>query len=572
MRSTLRGARVTVVGAIMLAASLGVGGGAVLFADPSAESSAERDGGQTAAHKSKSTGKGAKKAVREIKSDLSQATDIPPERPYLLAADLFRRAFNGAITLTQPSYPVARREEGYALASRCLHPSLFSEVGMAIDTYFKLFPNGKHRNEVMVNKALLDYAEGRLEDGRAAIAAVAASSRGKERGHLLALQLDGLLSSGHFRLAGSLLDEILADKSGIDRKSVARFRNDRDRFEHGAILAEKALKDITTSQRDPEYAAAALRSILDDVWFAPKAPDASLLVLALEDSAKPLIHGCEVHLLGKQRANFHRMPAFRRVENLETFLKQFPDADPEMRGRVLIQIHGIHTYEMMDAEAATYDLERLAGLASFSDRVSLEALLGSLQEARLGTPETNDRLLKLDTLSRLFPWDDGYNPIIASDDVTLWRAWSELAAGNIDTLTDIITRIPMSEKIHSIPLKLIMQIAGNNKDDAWVLYGEIEKMLSAHDNMFVRDFLFPLYKPVSEHDRGILTAAALSAKFPKEAVDILLKVLTAMPSEKTNHHALALLAELYQSHHDYVEGQAVWSRLGALYPNSRWLH
>ncbi|MFZ2955513.1 MAG: hypothetical protein WA705_01255 [Candidatus Ozemobacteraceae bacterium] len=509
-------------------------------------------------------------SIRGIQGDLGEATEKTAIQSDL-AEELFRRAFDQAISMTQPSFSKACREEAYALASRCLHPTLFTEVRMAVETYLKLFPTGRHHKEVMFNKALLEYAEGRVEDGRAALASVAEAARGKERGRLLAIQLDGLLVSGRYKLAADLLEEIRVEKSGIGKAANKRFLNDRKRFEHGSTLVEEALKDVTAGPRDPESAAAALRRVLDVAWFAPLAPEASLLMLAFEDSAKPDGHGCDVRLFDKTRTNLHFLSPVTRAQRLESFLKAFPEADPEMRGRALIQLFNIQTYELKNPDGAADAWLRLAGTPGFAGRAQVERDLVDFSVAVPGTPLANSLLYRLEQSAALFPFDDGYHPVLATGDLRLWRALSELSANGVATLSSLVLSVQTDEKIRSIPLKLLLLIAGNHKDEAYRLYRENEKKLVPRDRVFVRDLMFPLYNPISDHDRSIAAGAALSTKFPEQAIDALLKALTTMPPSRSNHHALALLAELYQVHRNYIEGQAVWTHLRTLYPNSSWL-
>lgn len=511
-----------------------------------------------------------KQERKQARNLIDRAVNVTPLPPTYGETE-FRDGFNRALALTRPELSESRREEGFYLASRCLHPNLFAEVRPAIETYLKLFPKGRNRMKVLVNLALLEYAEGRPAEAQIALQDALALAKGRDRLRVQNLQLNGLFHSNHFRSAETWLQERGEEGKTQPNPKRAPFMRHQRWFERGSNVVSEAMKTVAEGKISEETAIATLRKAIDIGWFAPEAPEAALLVLAKEDASLPQPNGQEVDLFDLYRTSIHRLPALRRTQRLEAFLLAYPEADEELRGRVMLQLRGIALHEDRDRDSAAYWLKKLEELPSFAQRVEAERAGEELLQCELEHARTAELLRKLLEMPGVLPYDNGFLPVLDTSTLQKWLVYSELMRSDTRNASSLLPNLQFQGKVRSIPEKIVLWLAANNKDQAWAEFKNVEKSLSSKDRLLLKDFLFPLYKDVKERDRLFLTALAMSERFPAKAIDLLLLNLICAEPIRTSQHSLALLAELYQRHQGYVEGQATWNQLRKLYPSSRWL-
>ncbi|HNV71615.1 MAG TPA: hypothetical protein PKO06_18060, partial [Candidatus Ozemobacteraceae bacterium] len=208
----------------------------------------------------------------EARTLIAKAIGLSESDP-VTSGNLFRKAFENAVTLTQPKMGQFWQETGLALASRCLHPDLFPEVRIAAETYREKFPAGRRVREVLVSLALLEAAEGNDRQALALLADAAGRAQGNERLKTEALGLDAALGAGYYRSAEQLLTELNRDRK------VRRFKRDQKRFDNGTALLNAALKEVVEGRVAGEAAVRTLRSALEAGYFAEEAPAAELLAL-----------------------------------------------------------------------------------------------------------------------------------------------------------------------------------------------------------------------------------------------------------------------------------------------------
>ncbi|MBF0547825.1 MAG: hypothetical protein HQM08_25530 [Candidatus Riflebacteria bacterium] len=500
-----------------------------------------------------------------IKSNLEKGIlnyqDHPDESLAILGS-----AFSQALKLTAPSNPKEIREIGFYLASRCLHPSLFPEIESVIEAYLKEFPKGKYLGQILVNKGILDYENGRNSEGREALLKAEKLSGKVGKKQLLALEIDGLLMGKNYKSAGVLLDKI-AKKSA----KHSLFKADQYRFKQGCKEFATFRKDFDKSNTDIETKYRLLEKQIDKNYFAPDAPEGSLQIVKFEDSKLPAYNGVEIHLFDMTRVSSHHLSAAKRVEKLESFLNNFPESDEEITGRVLIQLHLIYLLEMNDPEKSALCLEKLQKLKSFQTRFLMEESLAALVNSDLKSARSYASLEKLMALKSLFPFDDGAFPRLEYKDVQRWFLLSSLIKESKSGLKEIIFNLEFKAGIYEIPPKILFFLANNNKVEAYAEYQTSRKDISEKNAAFLETFFLPLYNPLPDAERRLIVALLLAEDFPKISVDLLTSVIQTTPAKNSFQHALAILAEIYQTCGNHDEAQAVWALLRKYFPKSSWL-
>ncbi|MBF0406742.1 MAG: hypothetical protein HQM10_05290 [Candidatus Riflebacteria bacterium] len=498
-------------------------------------------------------------SAKEIASTINKAVENYQNYPEL-SESLFQKAFCDSLSLINPSNKSSVRELGFYLASRCLHPSLFTELPFISETYLKLFPKGAYRIQVLVNKALLDYACGRQIEGRAALELAEKYSGKAGKKQLLSLELHGLLSSGNFKSSGSLLDRLAKVSKGN-----TRFRRDRARYKKGSEEFKKVRKNLQKNSSDNESVIRELRDQLEKNYFAPDAPESALLLMTKEDSLSPRINGVEVRLFDLTRINSNYLHALQRISRLEALLRNYPEAEPEIAGKAVIQLHLTYLVEMNDPVRSGFWLEKLSKIPGYSERYRIEKALAVLLNSELGT-NVLEQLKTLCDLKKYFPYDNGYLPRIEYSNAVSWFLSASLMDKADPALNAKIKDLPSDNSD-----KFLFFLANNSKTDALKEFESIKPTLENSEIALVESLLFPVYEQNDEGKRLLTIATLLARKFPKQAVDILVKVIEPVPVKLYYQHAFALLAEIYKSQGNVAEAQNVWSKLRKYFPGSCWL-
>ncbi|RCK79144.1 MAG: hypothetical protein OZSIB_0258 [Candidatus Ozemobacter sibiricus] len=509
---------------------------------------------------------GAGPSARQIERNIKQAVELTFSSP-VESARLFETSFRQALDLTRPQLPKATRELGFALASKCLHPSLFPEVRVAMDTSLALFPNGRYRKHILVQRALLDYAEGRYEDAERGLAEAAPHFTGRELAKFKTLQMNGLFLARKYVSGGDLLESWHEQRpSTTTRRNVKRWAGAEKQVLAALAKAQAGDLDAFATARDLQEAVAS-------GYFVKEAPEAAQRALQLRDAVKPRNHGQDVTWLGLSRTAWHSLPAILRHGKYLNLLESFPEADPALRGQVIRQLWLICRYELDRPSEADRWLARLAEVPGFAQIAELEKALAEVTEPSLATPQGQELMQRIEACRDLFPYDNGVLPVIDLDFVREVRMLTELLSGRTESLAHRVQRTRSSWKVRSVPVHLLYLIAADQKLAAYEEYQKLIPTLAARDRRMVKDFLFPLYKQPTPQERQLLSAFAAAEVFPTLAIDRLLSVLSLLPPQRPVqvNHALALLAELYQKHRNYVEAQSVWTTLRTLYPSSVWI-
>ncbi len=505
-------------------------------------------------------------SASQIERNIRQAVDLTFSSP-VESARLFEASFRQALDMTRPQFPKSTRELGFALASKCLHPNLFPEVRVAMDTSLALFPEGRFRKHILVQRALLDYAEGRYEDAERGLAEAAPHFTGRELAKFKTLQMNGLFVANKYVSGGELLETWHGQKpSATTRRNVKRWAGSEKQVVEALAKAQAGNLDAFAAARE-------LQDAVTAGYFVKDAPEAALRAIQSRDAVTPRNHGQDVNWLGLTRTSWHSLPAILRHGKYLNLLESFPEADPALRGQVIRQLWLVLRYEMGRPSEAERWLARLAEVPGFAQIAALEKALSDLTEPSLALAQGQELVQRIEACQDLFPYDNGVLPVIELDFVREVRMLTELMSGRTESLAHLVRPFRSIWKVRTVPVHLLYLIAVDQKLAAYEEYKQLMPALAGRDRRLVKDFLFPLYKQPTPQERQLLSAFAAAEAFPTLAVDRLLEVLTLMPPQRPIqvNHALALLAELYQKHRSYIEAQSVWTTLRTLYPSSVWI-
>ncbi|MBP7636019.1 hypothetical protein KBA41_17775 [Candidatus Ozemobacteraceae bacterium] len=497
-------------------------------------------------------------ASRLVKSADGLADTAPDE-----AGNMYRKAFQAALSLTTPASGKRQREEALALATRCIHPDLFQELRIAIDTYLSLYPRGRHACDVQMRKALIEYADGNPAEAEAALTAAKSLARGAKRVKLEALQLDGHLTAHMYRSAETALSEMPTRNRTI--------RRDKKRFKKGSELVAEALDQVRDGKLTGDSAIRALDEAIEAGYFGAAAPAAEMELSTALDRKQPAYHRCEVNFMDQVREHRHHLAPNQRLDRMVAFLNEYPQADEELRGRAMFQAAAVCRYELRDAARAATFMEELQSLETWKERVAIERLLDVMTPENLDKAEFRSavRTLIIDH-AKSFPYDNGILPVVTIDVLTELDALSATITEAKSDLGSLLETFKSTLTVRGIPMQAIYLAACDNRMRAWEEIENAGKSVDEREKKMMSDILRPFFLMTSPTDRLLISALALYDRFPIKAVDSLLVYLTKRPDSLKSQHALALLADLYKQHGDYIEAQSVWSTLRKFYPKSLW--
>jgi len=504
---------------------------------------------------------------KNIRLAIQDTFSNPPE-----AQRLMETSFQQSLEMTRPQRSSSARELGFALACKCIHPSLFPEVRIAIETYLKLYPNGPHRKEVLVQKAILDYAEGGTAEAEQALAEAEPLFKGRERAKFKNFQMNGYFSAKKYESAGNFLQDWNATEASSQTKRDIRRWDKGEKSIQEAI--QEAVQKASSGDIDGIGASRVLKEALEHGYFSHDAPQAAMDLIQAQDRAAPQYNGFDVTWLGKTRTSWHHLPASIRHEKYLKLLKDYPEADLVFRGNILVSLWLICKYEMDRPTEGEKFLARLAEIPMFEEIAELEKLLSEISEKSLTSDDGGQKLIQhLDDFSTILPYDNGVLPVVEKDFASEIRLLNEILTGTPDSLNKAQGKFTSGLHFGSIPLSWVYLIAGDQKLNVWRQLQHGTALLTSRDRRMLKDFLNPLYRQPTPGEWKILGAFAAAERFPFHAIDRILEVLTLPISQRPAqlNHAFALLAELYQKNRSYIEGQSVWNTLRTQFPSSVWV-
>lgn len=474
------------------------------------------------------------------------------------AQSLLKEAFSEAISWTSAEYVENVREKGFFTAITCLSPELVDEVTVAADTYLKVFPKGRYLKKVHLYRAMAAWAVKDSERAQQALNEAAGSGRLSypEQSMIMA----GYLADNRHRTA-----EKFIEGQKISRPS-ARLTRDLKRFHAGNRLVEGLLNRYRDGKITSDRAVVMLEDAVNRAWFAKRAPEAALNVIAIKDSQEPHFNSIITEWCGLERVVKHGSSPQIRLVKLEKFIDSFPEAAAEERFKAIVDLIYLHQNEFRNPEEAARYRQMLSGLKGVAEKVELENLISTLTPARLATEQANADLQRILELKAFLPYDNGNLPVVNQNYIEFMLAISDM----------IIGRASRIEKLDfagwgKLPADLLYSIATNKKDKAWEILNILKPSLNVQTVKLVEDFLMPMYLNTKPKDRVFLAGLAAVEQFPDLGTDLIIEAISGSRRIYKAEHGLAVLADVYRRHMAFAEAQSVWNILKKLYPDSIWL-
>ncbi|HNS08503.1 MAG TPA: hypothetical protein PKN29_02325 [Candidatus Ozemobacteraceae bacterium] len=474
------------------------------------------------------------------------------------AQSLLKEAFTEAINWTRAEYVENIREQGFFTAITCLSPELVDEVTVAADTYEKVFPKGRYLKKVYLYRAMAAWAVKDSERAQQALNDAAAIGR-------LSYPEQSMIMTGYLADNRHRTAEKFIEGQRINRPS-ARLTRDLKRFHAGNRLVEGLLNRYRDGKITSDKAVVMLEDAVNRAWFAKRAPEAALNVIAIKDSQAPYFNSIITEWCGLERVVRHGASPQIRLARLEKIVANFPEAAPEERFKALVDLIYLHQNEFRNTEEAARYRQMLSGLTGIAEKVELENLISALTPARLATEQANTDLKRILELKALLPYDNSNLPVVNQNYIEFMLAISDMILGRASRI----------EKLDfagwgKLPADLLYLIATNKKDKAWEMFNVLKPSLNAQTVKLVEDFLLPMFLNTKPKDRIFLAGLAAVEQFPDLGTDLIIEALSGAKRIYKAEHGLAVLADVYRRHMAFAEAQSVWSILKKLYPDSIWL-
>lgn len=474
------------------------------------------------------------------------------------AQSMLREAFSEAIAWTTAEYVDRVREQGLFTAITCFSPELIDEVATAADTYLKLFPRSKNSKRVQIYRAMAAWA---IKDVAAAEEALnAAASSGN-----LSYNEQSYILAANLRVGKHRSAERFIEGQRISRPS-RKLTRDLKRFHSGNRLVEGVMNRVKNGKISGLKAVEILEDALGRAWFAKRAPEAALNVLAIKDSQAPYYNSVMTEWCGLSRVVKHASSPQLRLLKLEKFLASYPEADPKELYRALIDLRYLNTYEFRNAEAAQMAVDKLNSIPALSARAEFENIVSGFTPDKMATTEGNAQLQRLLQMSDLLPYDNGHLPVVTREYLEYMLAISNMATGRVENVGKL-----NFNGWKELPVDLLYLIATGKKEKAYPVYQALKPSLSPQICKMLEDIMMPLYMPTDAKNRVFLAGLASIESFPDLGTDLVVEAVSGQPRMYRAEHGLAVLSDVYNRHMAFAEAQQVWNLMSKLYPDSIWL-
>lgn len=480
------------------------------------------------------------------------------ENDAVAAQAALREAFADAVAWTKAEYVDSVREQGFYTAVSCYSPELVDEVTVAADTYLKLFPKGRYVKKVYLYRAMAAWT---VKDYAAAQDALNNAARAGR----LSYQEQTYVLSSQFAAGRHRTAEHFIEGQKIVRPSN-RLTRDLKRFHSGNRLVEGLLNRVAEGKLSGDKAVALLDDAVKRAWFAKRAPEAALNVIAIKDRQGLGYNSVVTEWCGLERVVKHASSPQVRLLRLEEFLNSFPESKPGEMLKALHDLRYLYIYEFNDTEAADKVMARLKSIPELAEQAEIEEIVSGFTPARIITEEGNTSLQRLLKLDVHLPYDNGHLPIVTRDYVEFMVAISDMALGKSSRIKEF-----KYYGWNKLPVELLYDIATGKKDKAYEIFKGMKADQSPQINKMIEDLIMPLYLPIKRKERLFLAGLAAVEQFPDLGTDLLIEAVTGRPRMFKAEHGLAVISDVYNNHMAFAEAQSVWSLLAKLFPDSIWL-
>ena len=234
--------------------------------------------------------------------------------------------------------------------------------------------------------------------------------------------------------------------------------------------------------------------------------------------------------------------------------------------KAVMDMRYIYKYSFKDIQKADEMLAHLDAIPELKDKAEVERLFSSMTEKSILDDTFYTKLYNLRAKPSLFPYDNGYMPVITSIRVSFILSIKEMIDGK--------GRINENLNVKSwkdIPSDILYLIATDKRENAYKSFIHKKTEMEPQCCKLVEDFLYPLYMPVKPANRKFLAGVYCVEQFPNLGIDLINESLTSEPRVLKPEHALACLSDVYVRHNAYKEAQKVLKILSDYYPDSIWL-
>ena len=234
--------------------------------------------------------------------------------------------------------------------------------------------------------------------------------------------------------------------------------------------------------------------------------------------------------------------------------------------KAVMDLRYTYLYSFKNLKKADEVLSYLDSVPALKNKADLERLLSGMTEKSILEDSFYSKLYNLRNKSGLFPYDNGYMPVITETRAAFMLSIKEMIDGK--------GKLSEGVKVKSwkdIPSDILYLIATDKRENAYQTYMHIKSELTPQNDKLINDFLYPLYMPVKPANRKFLAGIYCVEQFPNLGIDLINESLTSEPRVLKPEHALACLSDVYVRHNAHNEAQKVLKLLSDYYPDSLWL-
>lgn len=228
----------------------------------------------------------------------------------------------------------------------------------------------------------------------------------------------------------------------------------------------------------------------------------------------------------------------------------------------------LYKYGYKDIYKSDMVLKNLENIPSLKNKLLAERLFSNMNEYSILDNSFCEQLSNLVKHEDVFPYDNGYMPVITKERVLFLLSIKEMIDGK--GKIDLDSKIQI-KSWQNIPTSILYLISTQNQSKAYKKYINSKVNISPKMRRLIEDFLFPMYIPVKTADRKFLTGLYVIEEFPNLGIDLINESLSEQTRVTKPEHALACLVDAYKRHNAINESNTVKQILSDYYPNSIWL-
>ncbi len=285
---------------------------------------------------------------------------------------------------------------------------------------------------------------------------------------------------------------------------------------------------------------------------------------ATSDSEDKLAVVCE--WCGLKRIVKSQITDTAKMKNAMAVLQNKKKYSNDAIFKAAMDLRYTYKYSFKDMKRADEVLAHLDSVPELKIKADVERLFSSMTEQSILEDNFYTKLYQLRNQKNLFPYDNGYMPVITKNRVSFILSIKEMIDGKGSQNDSLNVKC-----WKNIPSNILYLIATDKRENAYKLYTHDKDNYDPATKKLIEDFLYPLYMPVKPVNRKFLAGIYAVEEFPNLGIDLINESLTSSPRVLKPEHALASLSDVYIRHNAHNEAQKVLKLLSEYYPDSLWL-